>query len=146
MPVEARWQAEYLTHSLFEERFEGRADSLIEAVGDVTGLAQRFETTLAVQTNALLDGIQREREEVFVAVGEERALVLDAIAQERESLMAELDEQVLSATAELDKVGRGLIDHFFLRLAEILVAVGVVAFLTVTVTLLVLRKRPRTDD
>jgi hypothetical protein len=146
MPVEVRWHAEYLTNALFEERFEGRADALIEASDDVIGFLRRFEGTLAEQTNALLDGFQRERSAVFEAIGEERAIILEAVSQERASLMAELDEQLLSAAAELDEVGRSLIDHFFLRLVQILVAVGVIALLTVVLTLLVLRKRPRSDN
>jgi hypothetical protein len=146
MPVEARWQAEYLTNALFEDRFEGRADSFIDAVGEVAGFVQRFEAKLDGQTGALLDGLQRERSAVFEAIGEERAIILEALAQERESLMADLDEQLLSATTELDKVGRDLIDHFFLRLIQILLALGVVGLLTVVVMLLVLRRRPRTDN
>jgi hypothetical protein len=146
MPVEARWQAEYLVNALFEDRFEGRADSFIEAVGEVAGFVERLETTLDGQTGALLDGLQRERSAVFEAIGEERAIILEALAQERESLMADLDEQLLSATAELDEVGRGLIDHFFLRLVQILVALGVIAFLSVALTLLVVRKRPSGDN
>jgi hypothetical protein len=48
---------------------------------------------------------------------------LAAIAEERASVMDKLDEQLLSATTELDQVGRGLIDHFFIRLIEVLAVV-----------------------
>jgi hypothetical protein len=139
MPVEARWQAEYLTHHLFEERVQGRADAIVDAMGEMTDFLGEFESTLAAQTTALLDGFARERVAVFDAVGEERTEILAAIEEERTSIAAKLDEQLISATAELDDVGRGLIDHFFVRLIEVLAVAGVVMILTVLLVLVVLR-------
>ncbi|MBW2381457.1 MAG: hypothetical protein JRG70_18255, partial [Deltaproteobacteria bacterium] len=54
--------------------------------------------------------------------------------------------QLLSATTELDQVGRGLIDHFFVRLIEVLAVVGVASFLTVLLVLAVLRRRSSRND
>jgi len=105
MPVEARWQAEYLTHHLFEERVQDPADSMVESMQTITAFLGEFESTLAAQTNALLDGFARERVVVFEAVGEERAEILAAIEEERTSIMDKLDEQLISATTELDNVG-----------------------------------------
>jgi hypothetical protein len=146
MPVEARWQAEYLTHHLFEERVQEPAESMVESMQTMTNFLGEFESTLAAQTSALLDGFARERIAVFDAVGEERTEILAAIEEERTSIMAKLDEQLLSATAEIDNVGRGLIDHFFVRLIEVLAVAGVVMILTVLLVLMVLRKRGRSDD
>ena len=56
-------------------------------------------------------------------------------------MLGELDRQVAAATNELDAVGRGLIDHFFLRLIEVLIVMGIVAFLTVLILLFMLRRR-----
>jgi hypothetical protein len=47
--------------------------------------------------------------------------------------MDKLDAQLLSATTELDQLGQGLIDHFFIRLIEVLAVVLLV--------ILVLRRR-----
>ncbi len=146
MPVEARWQAEYLTHHLFEERVQEPADSIVDAMGEMTDFLGEFESTLAAQTAALLDGFAAERVVVFEAVGEERTEILAAIEEERTSIMNKLDAQLISATAELDNVGRGLIDHFFVRLIEVLAVAGVVMILTVLLVLAVLRKRGRNDD
>jgi hypothetical protein len=83
---------------------------------------------------------------VFDAIAEERAMVLEAIEQERVSVMDTLDSQLVSATAGLNDVGKGLIDHFFVRLIEVLAVVGVATILTVLLVLLVLRKRRSSDD
>jgi hypothetical protein len=147
MPVEARWQAEYLTHSLFEERVLEPTESVLDTMDIMVDFLGEFEATLAAQTSTLLLGFEKERIAVFDAVGEEREEVLTAIEHERLSIMAKLDEQLLSATAELDEIGRGLIDHFFVRLIEVLVAMGAAVFLMVLLVLFVLRKRgARTID
>ena len=60
--------------------------------------------------------------------------------------MDKLDAQLLSATSKLDQVGRSLIDHFFIRLIEVLAVAGVASFLTVLLVLVVLRKRRGSKD
>jgi len=146
MPTEARWQAEYLTQALFEERIEGPTTAMLGAVENMTGFLGEFEGTLAAQTSTLLDGFTKERIAVFDAIEEERQMILEAIEQERVSIMAKLDTQLVSATAELDKAGKGLIDYFFMRLIEVLAMAGVAAFLTVLLVLFVLRRRRGSDD
>jgi MYXO-CTERM domain-containing protein len=146
MPVEARWQAEYLTNSLFEERVQGPTDSMLASMETMVDFLDDLEPILATQTNALLAGITAERIAVFDAVEEERTEILAAIEDERGSIMGKLDGQLLSATTKLDEVGRGLIDHFFVRLIEVLAAVGVASFLTVLLVLVVLRRRGSSKD
>lgn len=146
LPEEARWQAEYLTHALFEERFQEPTDSIIGAVADITAFLEGFEGTLEEQTDAAIEAVQRERMAVFDAIAEERAMILSAIEQERLTVMTKLDEQLLLASAELDEVGRGLIDHFFVRLIEVLIASGVFVLSTVALVLLVLRRRRSNED
>jgi hypothetical protein len=53
----------------------------------------------------------------------------------------ELDSQLAQASVELDLVGKGLIDYFFLRLVQVLVVMGVVLFLIVLLVLSVFRRR-----
>ena len=141
MPTEARWQAEYLTHSLFEERAREPTAAALGAIETMVDFLGDFENVLGAQTHALLAGVEKERLAVFDAVEEERTEILAAIEEERSSVMEKLDDQLISATAELDQVGRGLIDHFFIRLAEVLAAVAVFSFLTVVLVLVVLRRR-----
>jgi len=146
MPVEARWQAEYLTHSLFEERVQEPADSMLASMETMIDFLGEFDGILGAQTNTLLAGFQKERIAVFDAVAEERTEILAAIDEERAAVMDKLDEQLLSATTKLDEVGRGLIDHFFVRLIEVLAAVGLFTVLTVLLILVVLRRRSSRED
>jgi len=83
---------------------------------------------------------------VFDAVEEERVEVLAAIENERDAILNKLDSQLATATTKLNDVGRGLIDHFFVRLTEVLAVMGVVMVLTVLLVLVVLRKRSNSDD
>ena len=146
MPVEARWQAEYLTQSLFEERVREPAHSMVDAMQDIDGFLDEFEPILAAQTATLLAGFEKERLAVFDSVAEERSTILDAVGEERSTIMNDLDSRMSTVTSNLDEVGRGLIDHFFARLIEVLAAVGVVTMLTVLLVLLVLRRRRSSDD
>jgi MYXO-CTERM domain-containing protein len=146
MPVEARWQAEYLTNSLFEERVQEPTESMLDAMETMVDFLDELEPILAAQTNALLAGVTAERIAVFDAVEAERTEILAAIEEESGSIMGELDAQLLSATTKLDQAGRGLIDHFFVRLIEVLAAVGVASFLTVLLVLVVLRRRKSSND
>lgn len=140
-PTEVRWQGEYLVESLFEERVQERADSIVGSMKDITAFLDTFEGTLSAQTHTLLSGIEEERLAVFEAIEGERMAVLDAIGNERESILEELDSQLTSASAELDSVGKGLIDYFFLRLIQVLVVMGVVVFLIVLLVLYAGRRR-----
>ena len=146
MPVEARWQAEYLVSSLFEDRVQAPANAMVDSMQEITDFLGEFEDTLSAQTLTLLDGFEKERLAVFDAVGEERKEVLSAIEDERVTILAALDKQVLTATAKLDAVGKGLIDHFFVRLIEVLAAMGIFVFLLVGLILLVVRRRERSKD
>ena len=145
-PVEVRWHAEYLVESLFEDRVHDRIDSMVHSMSDMTKFLDTFEGTLSAQTSALLEGIQQERITVFDAVEEERVEVLAAIENERDAILNKLDSQLATATTKLNDVGRGLIDHFFVRLIEVLAVMGVVMVLTVLLVLVVLRKRNNSDD
>ena len=146
MPVEARWQVEYLTNSLFEERLEAPVDELVVTMGNINGFLDEFEGTVDGQVSTILTAVETERLAVFEAIAEERAMVLTAIEQERVSVMDKLDSQLVSATAGLNDVGKGLIDHFFVRLIEVLAVVGVATILTVLLVLVLLRKRRSSDD
>lgn len=141
MPSEARWQAEFLVEKLFEDRVHDRIDSMVGSLDDMTAFLADFEGTLSAQTQALLAGIERERLTVFEAIESERIAVVDAIGSERDSILEKLDSQLVAATTGLDSVGRGLIDHFFIRLIEVLAGLGVFVFLMVLLVLFVLRRR-----
>ena len=146
LPSEARWQVEYVTNALFEERLEAPIDELVVTMENINGFLDELDGMVDRQVSTLLGAVETERLAVFEAIAEERAMVLGAIEQERVSVMDELDSQLLTATAKLNDVGRGLIDHFFARLIQVLAVVGVATFLTVLLMLVVLRKRRGSDD
>jgi len=144
-PTEARWQAEFLVASLFDDRLYGEhLDTVVGSLEEMTGFLDTFEETAARQTAAIFDGIESERVMIFDAMERERAEILAALTEEREAILSGVDSQLSSTTsnmdevargliddttAELDGVARGLIDHFFIRLAQFLVIVGVCALL-----------------
>ena len=147
MPTEARWQAEYLTNSLFEERLERPTNDLIATMANMNDFLDTFEQTVDEQVATLLEAVERERLAIFEAVAEERKMVLSAVEQERISVLKEVDTQIVSATTEFDRVGKGLIDHFFHRLIQVMVVMGIVVFLIVLLVLYVGRRRSvRTID
>ena len=148
-PVEARWQAEYLVASLFEERLYHDMDVVVGSLSTMTEFLDTFEETAATQTAAIFEGIRGERIMVFDAIERERAEILAAIALEREVVLGSVDTQLSKATADIDELtrglidegtaelktaGRDLIDHFFVRLLQflVIVAAGVLLFRWVT--------------
>ena len=144
-PTEARWQAEYLVASLFDDRLYGEhLDTVVGSLDRMTGFLDSFEETTERQTAAIFDGIESERVMIFDAIERERAEILTALADEREAILSGVDSQLSSTTSsidevargliddttdELDGVGRGLIDHFFIRLAQFVVIIGLGALL-----------------
>lgn len=146
VPDEARWQAEYLTNALFEERFQEPADSLAASLEDITSFFDDFDNVLESQTATLLTGIEQERIAIFEMIEERGGDALAAIETERTAILTAIEEQVAAATTKLDQVGRGLIDHFFVRLIEVLAVVGIAVFLLVALVLVVVRRRNRPND
>lgn len=142
-PLEVRWQAEYLVESLFEDRFETRVDSVVRSIDEMATFLDSFEGTLSAQTDALLAGIERERITVFDAIEAERSDIVNALGKESAAIFDELDSQLVQASTRLDSVGKGLIDYFFLRLAQVLGVTAVAAFLIVLFVLFVLQRRSR---
>jgi hypothetical protein len=140
-PLEVRFHAEYLVSSLFEDRVETRVDSVVRSIDEMAEFLDSFEGTLSAQTEALLAGIERERITVFDAIEAERIDIVAALGDERTAILNELDSQLAQASVELDLVGKGLIDYFFLRLVQVLVVMGVVLFLIVLLVLSVFRRR-----
>jgi hypothetical protein len=141
MPLEARWQAEYLIQSLFEERLSGPTDTLVESMNAITAFLGEFDASLGNQTTRLLDAFTLEREAVFVAIEEERKQILDALEDERVEVLDSVNTGVDQALDRFDETGRSLIDHFFGRLIGVLVAIGIFIFIIVAVLIGALRSR-----
>ena len=110
------------------------------------GVAPMFGLTLGEQTSALLDGFEVQRVAVFDAIEDERQMILEAIEQERISILDDLDNKLRSTTEELDSVGKGLIDHFFKRLIQVLIGMGVFVLVVVAIILFAARRRRNDED
>jgi len=141
MPLEVRWQAEYLVHSLFEERLSEPTDTLIESMNDISAFLEEFETALGNQTTRLLDAFTLEREAAFAAIEEERKKILEAVDGERVAVLDSVNAEVDEALTRVEATGRDLIDHFFERLIGVLVAIGIFLFIMVAVLIGALRSR-----
>ena len=141
MPLEARWQAEYLIHSLFEERLSGPTETLVESMNDISAFLGEFKNTFGNQTTRLLEAFTLEREAVFIAIEEERKQILEALEGERVEVLDSVNTGVDEALGRFEETGRGLIDHFFERLIGGLVAMGIFIFIIVAVLIGALRNR-----
>ena len=141
MPLEARWQAEYLIHSLFEERLNEPMETLIESMNDISAFLAEFDVSLGTQTTRLLDAFTLEREAAFASIEEERKQILEALEGKRIEVVDSVNAEVGEALSRFEETGRGLIDHFFERLIGVLVAIGIFIFIIVAVLIGALRSR-----
>lgn len=144
MPLEARWQAEYLIHSLFEDRLKAPAETLVGSMNDISAFLENFENALGGQTTRIVDAFSAEREAVFAAIEEERQAILEAVDQERTAIVGSINTQVDDALARVETTGRDLIDHFFQRLIGVLVAIGIFIFIIIAMLIGALRTRSPT--
>ncbi len=143
VPVEARWQAEYLVNALFEERLGEPTDKVVETMDDISAFLDDFEPVLGNQVTRLLDAITSEREAAFAAIDQKTAQVLGALEGERVAVLDSVDEEVDKAVGRVEATGRSLIDHFFERLIGVLVAIGIFILIMVAVLIGALRTSRR---
>ncbi len=149
IPRETRWQAELLLEQV-------REDSATQAfLGDVASVdqsVQEIETYIAdirrifvgidaliteqrlaamrevhAELMAVLDRITEERKAVMAGIEQERTAVMDAIDAERVAVMEETDALSQARLQEAMDGARAMIDHFFLRLVQLLLAILVLA-------------------
>ena len=155
MLKQVRWNAELLMSDIARPEDLEAARALLARANELTaGLPQ----LLAAERTAVLDAVraervavlldidrqrlatmavaQAERGVILAALGTERAIVLDALRAERIATIAALDSIVQRSLHD----SAGLIDHVFLRLAQLLGAMFVVGGITL---LLVLRRRQK---
>jgi hypothetical protein len=95
--------------------------------------ALEFLTTERVEV--FTTHLQGEREAILAAIEKERSIALEALHDERVAALEQVGVMSEEIVAESLK---GLVDHFFVRLAQL----GVVVLIVVGIGYLVLRKRP----
>ncbi len=171
LPRQARWQAEMLVEQMMTDRLIERA---MDHVGTVPIELGSLPFDIAVERQALLDAMRKdgvligdwisdERMQTFaflssemdvlseLVVGErgavlealirERELVVDALRQERRAAFEDLATVIESA---LERSRQDVVDHFMLRVAQLLAVVLPAIFLG-CLFLVWYTKRPQRD-
>jgi hypothetical protein len=155
---EVRWHSELFAEDLLtNEELLSTLSVVRESLERLTALAESLPSTVQEEREAVLEALSDERRVVLEAVraerelilsriGEERRLVLEAIVAERRQVLEALHSETEFALDELDQTtdsafvaSRGLVDHAFTRLAQLLAVAGVVGFVALLVLILVFR-------
>jgi len=130
LPKQARWQAEYLINEKLEAAEIEKSLDNFTRITDVIEKSPQMINDLQVSTLAELT---KERIAVLESIRKERIAVLEDINRQRfetikdfETIMTNLSAQVLAQTSDS---AQSVIDHFFWRLAQLLLAGGVLAVL-----------------
>ncbi len=152
---QARWQAELLLEESLARGYPGRA---LQSLGPVPVAVADLPVDLDVQRELVLAAVrseralilervrserldtlqwaQLERQAITGTVGQERQILLDALRAEREAVLGALHEERVATMQELDQlVARAMqsareqvVDHVFLRTAQLLAVVLTLCF------------------
>jgi hypothetical protein len=134
LPRQARWQAEYLIN----EKLQGaEIEKTLDNLTRITTMIENSpEMIKDLQTSTLAE-MSKERIAVLVAIQQERVAVLQEIDRQRrqsigdiEIIMGNLSAKVLAQTNESAQL---IIDHFFWRMAQLLLAAGVLVVLVMVI-------------
>ncbi len=150
LPRQARWQAQLLIEEMMAERIVAQA---VEQVGPISLSIDRIPIDIEAERQALIEDLRREgllvgqwiqaerveslgfvsaeRQAILDHLSEERIVILEAISGEREALIEALDHQRTVAFEDLESIvasalvqsRQDLIDHFFIRTAQLLAVV-----------------------
>ncbi len=150
LPRQARWQAQLLIEEMMAEQIVAQA---VEQVGTIPLSIETLPVDIEAERLALIEDLRREgllvgqwiraervesldfvfseRHEILAHLTKERAAVLQAITGERKALLEALDHQRAAAFKDLESIvssalvqsRQDLIDHFFIRTAQLLAVV-----------------------
>jgi hypothetical protein len=126
LPRQARWQAEYLIN----EKLQG--DEIDKALDNLTRITNMIEKSPEMindlQTSTLAE-LSKERVAVLIAIEQERLAVLQEINRQRQQTIADLETIMGNLSAQImaqtTVSAQTVIDHFFWRLAQVLLVGGV---------------------
>jgi hypothetical protein len=160
LPRQARWQAELLIADVNEEGGINVKVSELAKLTDplerVIPIVEKSPEIIARERDALLNALRKERMAVFESINEQRVATLESIDEQRISTLEWFDKQRIAtiaairqeridATKDIEAISsrivdtglmstERLIDHFFLRTAQLLgcllilaVIIGVIA-------------------
>jgi hypothetical protein len=132
IPKQARWQAEYL----IDEKLQGaQIDRLLDNFDRITDMIEKSPELIGeLQTSTLVE-ISRERMEVIAALQKERYVVLEEINRQRQETIDNMQELMVTLSgkmmAETRESANEVIDHFFWRLAQLLLGAGVLVVIVI---------------
>jgi len=137
LPKQARWQADYLINQKLKSQELQRSfdnfDRITDSFEEMTGII--------TQSPDLINSLHYT---TLAQITKERIALLDALGTERSALMVEVDRQRLESLSDFkmfsEKIlsnskvsAEDIVDHFYLRLLQILVLIYVVALTTIIV-------------
>lgn len=141
LPRQARWQAELLVEDLNATGgVKAEVAGLSEVLNSVIPLVEQLPDLIARERVAFLQALREERVATFESIDQQRVSTLDRFTQERIATIAALREERIATLEEIDAIGNrivdnalarteGLIDHTFLRTAQLLAALLVLSFI-----------------
>lgn len=140
LPKQFRWQMELFTLRLYETF----GDSVRADVADITASIQELTTlveevvdtvltevellaqeTIARERDAILTEVDRQRVATLLAVRADLAEILDDVQRQRTETLVALDSLIGGTERAVVDHSRELVDHVFIRVAQLLLAAGV---------------------
>jgi len=146
LPKIATWRAEYLANKIISAE---RIDSLNDNFNSITESIERItivtENSEVIVNNALLKAFQQIeilRLKIKEDLQIERDLLLSVLANERELVLSEINRERIETLEQLEDLSEELlnkaslkandsIDHFFIRLLELLALIYLVGWLSI---------------
>lgn len=136
IPKQARWQAEYL----IDEKLQGydqEIRSATENLNRITDVIEMSPDLIHELQATTLSELTKERIAILMALEKERYTVLEEISRQRiesidrlENLMITLSGQMMAQTTES---AQSVIDHFFWRMAQLLLVAGVLVVIVIAI-------------
>jgi hypothetical protein len=134
LPKQARWQAEYLIDEKLQGEEVERALDNLTRITDVIELSP--ELILDLQSSTLKE-LSKERIAILIALRQERYEVMEEISRQRQESIQRLEDLMINLSAEMltqtTVSVENVIDHFFWRMAQLLLVAGVLVVIVIAV-------------
>jgi 2-oxo-4-hydroxy-4-carboxy--5-ureidoimidazoline (OHCU) decarboxylase len=134
IPKQARWQAEYLIDRKLNdeqlkrsfdnfERISNSIDRMTKIIEQSPDLAGRLQYRTMAQLTA-------ERIAIMEALSKERMAVLDDVQRQRLATIKDVENLAQNILSASEMRAESLINHFYLRLLQILVLIYIISLIT----------------
>ncbi|MCK5347702.1 MAG: hypothetical protein KAR20_30045, partial [Candidatus Heimdallarchaeota archaeon] len=152
LPKQIRWQMEYLIdeylNSADVETMQENISILTESVDRITQIVEQSPDLIDSTRILTLSEINRERVATLNVLKQELRVIINALRDERIAALNEIDRERIATLEQLEILLmktlqesqtplKSTIDHFFWRVIQLLLVLGVIAF----IVLLILKKK-----